>query len=598
MKDFFKYMLATICGIIVVTIIAFLLGALTFMGMLSGGDSKVKAAENSVFVLKLNGAVSERADDAGPLAALISATGMENMGLDDILKAIRMARDEENIKGIYIEGGTATFDSPATAQQIRNALQDFKKSGKWVYAYADEMMQASYYVSSVADSLFLNQTGMIDFKGMGGKGYYLTGLYEKLGVKYQAARVGKYKSYVESVTRKDMSAEDREQREAYMKGIWGQWTQQMADSRKLSAERLDAVANDSIMLFATVDDYLKAGLIDRVFYPEQMKQVVRRQLGIDDDDNINLLSLDDMLNLKPAKRVREKGDEVAVYYAYGEIVDELVSGITSGHNIVGSTTANDLQKLADDNNVKAVVLRVNSGGGSAIASEQIWHAMQQLKLKKPVVVSMGGLAASGGYMISCGASYIVAEPTTITGSIGIFGLIPNFSGLVTDKLGVTWDGVTTNKYSDYETNLIFGSDNSDEMRYLQGYTDRGYVKFLDIVADGRGMTRDQVNEIAQGRVWLATDALGIKLVDQLGSLDDAVKKAAELANLTEYHSTAYPAKTSWIEQLFNKEKRTDSYLDSQLRQALGDLYEPIMQLRQDQVRNRLQARLPFSVEIQ
>ncbi|MBO4812099.1 MAG: signal peptide peptidase SppA [Prevotella sp.] len=598
MKDFFKYMLATICGIIVLTIIAFLLGALTFMGMLSGGDSKVKAAENSVFVLKLNGTVSERADDAGPLAALISTAGVDALGLDDILKAIRLARDEENIKGIYIEGGAATFDSPATAQQIRNALQDFKKSGKWVFAYADEMMQASYYISSVADSLFLNKTGMIDFKGMGAKGYYLTGLYEKLGVKYQAARVGKYKSYVESVTRKDMSAEDREQREAYMKGIWGQWTQQMADSRKLSAERLDALANDSIMLFATVDDYLKAGLIDRVFYPEQMKQVVRRQLGIGDDDNINQLSLDDMLNLKPAKRVREKGDEVAVYYAYGEIVDELVSGLSTGHNIVGSTTANDLTKLAEDDDVKAVVLRVNSGGGSAIASEQIWHAIQQLKLKKPVVVSMGGLAASGGYMISCGANYIVAEPTTITGSIGIFGLIPNFSGLVTDKLGVTWDGVTTNKYSDYETNLIFGSDNSDEMRYLQGYTDRGYVNFLDIVADGRGMTRDQVNEIAQGRVWLATDALGIKLVDQLGSLDDAVKKAAELANLTEYHSTAYPAKTSWIEQLFNKEKRTDSYLDTQLRQALGDLYEPIMQLRQDQVRNRLQARLPFSVEIQ
>ena len=598
MKDFFKYMLATICGIIVLTIIAFLLGALTFMGMLSGGDSKVKAPENSVFVLKLDGSVSERADDAGPLGALIGTADMEAMGLDDILKAIRLARDEENIKGIYIEGGTTVFDAAATAQQIRNALQDFKKSGKWVYAFGDEMMQSSYYVCSVADSLFLNKTGMVAFQGMGGKNYYLTGLFEKLGVKIQVARVGKYKSYVENITRKDMSAEDREQREALMKGIWQQWIEQMAESRGVTAARLDSLANDSIMLFAKTDDYVQSHLVDRVFYPDEMKQVVRRKLGIGNDDDINQLTLEDMLKLKPAKRVREKGGEVAVYYAYGEIVNEKANGLMSGHNIVGNQTVNDLQKLANDEKVKAVVLRVNSPGGSASASEQIWHALQQLKLKKPVVVSMGGLAASGGYMISCGASYIIAEPTTITGSIGIFGLIPNLHGLVTDKLGVTWDGVTTNKYSDYETNLIFGSENSDEMRYLQGYTDRGYVNFLDIVADGRGMTRDQVNEIAQGRVWLATDALGIKLVDQLGSLDDAVKKAAELASLAEYHTAAYPAKTNWIEQLFNNEKRTDSYLDTQLRQVLGNLYEPIMQLRKDQVRSRLQARLPFSVEIQ
>ena len=540
MKDFFKYMMATICGIIVLIIVGGILFALTLMGMLAGGDTKVKAKENSVFVLQLDGSVSERVEDNGPLSILLGSAGMDEMGLDDIVNAIRLARDEENIKGIYIEGGAAMFDSPATAQQVRDALADFKKSGKWVLAYADQMMQASYYVSSVADSLFLNKTGMIDFKGLGGKHEYMTGLYEKLGVKYQAARVGKYKSYVESVTRKNMSAEDREQREAYLKGIWQQWTAQMAESRHLAAEQLDQLANDSIILFASVDDYLKAGLIDRAFYPEEMKQVVRRKLKIDKDDDINQLTLTDMRNLKPAKKVKQKGGEVAVYYAYGEIVDEVASGFMSGHSIVGNTTVEDLQQLADDDNVKAVVLRVNSGGGSAVASEQIAHAIDLLKAKKPVVVSMGGAAASGGYMISCGANYIFAEPTTITGSIGIFGLIPNFSGLVTDKLGITWDGVSTNKYSDYETSLIFGSENSDEMRYLQGYTDRGYEKFLDIVGKGRSMTKDEVNEIAQGRVWLATDALGIKLVDQLGSLNDAVKKAAELASLQEYHTAAYP----------------------------------------------------------
>lgn len=598
MKDFFKYMTATICGIIVLTIIGGILFALTLMGMLASDDTKVRAEENSVFVLKFNGTVEERSEDDNPLNTLLGSTGLEEMGLDDILKAIRLARDEENIKGIYLEGGAATFDSPATAQQIRDALADFQKSGKWIYAYGDQFMQACYYVCSVADSLFLNTTGMIDFKGLGDKHEYMTGLYEKLGIKYQTARVGKYKSYVESVTRKDMSAEDREQREAYLTGIWKQWTEQIAESRNLTAADLDSLASDSIMVFASVSDYKQAGLIDRAFFPEEMKEVVRRTLKLDKDADIKQLTLTDMLNLKPAKKVKERGGEVAVYYAYGEIIDELVSGFASSHSIVGTTTVSDLQELAKNDDVKAVVLRVNSGGGSAVASEQIWHAIEQLKAKKPVVVSMGGVAASGGYMISCGANYIYAEPTTITGSIGIFGLIPNFSGLVTDKLGITWDGVTTNKYSDYETNLIFGDENSDEMRFLQGYTDRGYERFLEIVGSGRNMTKDEVNEIAQGRVWLATDALGINLVDELGSLDNAVKKAAELAKMDEYHTASYPAKTDWIDELLSTDEETaSSYLNSQLRQALGNLYEPVMQLRQDQMRNRLQARLPYSVNV-
>lgn len=598
MKDFFKYMLATICGIIVLSIIGVLLLALTFMGMMAGGDGKVKAKKNSVFVLKLNGMVSERSEDGGPLAALLGGTGMGEQGLDDILKAIRMARDEENIKGIYLEGGAAMFDSPATAQQVRDALLDFRKSGKWVLAYGDQMMQASYYICSAADSVFLNQTGMIDFKGLGGKSEYMTGLYEKLGIKYQAARVGKYKSYVESVTRKDMSAEDREQREAYLKGIWQQWTEQMAETRRVTAQQLDSLASDSILLFAKVDDYRQARLIDRAFYPEEMKQVMRRQLGIDEDDDINQLTLSDMLRLKPAKKVKERGGEIAVYYAYGEIVDELVSGFVSEHSIVGSQTAKDLTALADDDRVQAVVLRVNSGGGSAVASEQIWHAVQLLKQKKPVVVSMGGKAASGGYMISCGASYVFAEPTTITGSIGIFGLVPNVSGLVTDKLGITWDGVSTNRYSDFETNLIFGNDNSAEMQYLQGYTDRGYERFLDIVGQGRGMTKDEVNEIAQGRVWLATDALGIKLIDELGSLDKAVAKAAELAGMSEWHTAAYPEKKGWLDKFLDESQNAGTYLDAQLHTLLGDLYEPLMQLRMDQLRNRLQARMPYNVSVQ
>ncbi len=598
MKDFFKYTMATICGIVIMSVIGLILLALTVTGLLAGKDTNIKAKSNSVFVLRMDGMVSERAEESSPLNQLIGMTDIDIIGLDDIQKAIRMARDEENIKGIYIEGGATVFDAPATAQQVRDALLDFKKSGKWVYAYADKMLQASYYVCSAADSVFLNATGMIDFKGLGGKHQYMTGLYEKVGVKYQTARVGKYKSYVESVTRKDMSAEDREQREAYLKGIWQQWTSQMAESRKVSAEQLDSLANDSILLFATTDDYLSAHLVDRVFFPEEMKKVVTRKLGLDDDETVNQLTLSDMMKLKPSKKVRERGDKIAVYYAYGEIVDEMLSPLFTDHCIIGSETVRDLQKLANDDEVKAVVLRVNSGGGSATASEQIWHAIEMLKAKKPVVVSMGGLAASGGYMISCNANYIFAEPSTITGSIGIFGLVPNFNGLVTDKLGVTWDGVSTNKYTDYENDLIFSADNSDKMNYLQGYTDRGYERFLEIVGNGRNMTKDEVNEIAQGRVWLATDALGIHLVDQLGSLDDAIKKASELCNAKDYYTTSYPAKKDWVESLLNGENESPiSNLDSQLRQILGDFYEPVMQLRLDQHRNCLQARLPYDVSV-
>ena len=596
MKQFFKYMMATICGIVVLTIVGVIILAVIISGIIASGNKSVTAKDNSVFVLKLEGSVSERAEDAGPFGSLLGAVG-EEKGLDDIVKAIDKAKEEKNIKGIYLESGIVEFDSPATAQQIRDALADFRKSGKWVVAYADQYLQGAYYVSSVADEVYLNETGMIDFKGLGGKSYYLKGLYDKVGVKYQTARVGRYKSYVESVTRTDMSDDDREQRKAYIEGIWNNWLASIADSRKTSVAELNQMADDSIMVFANPERYLQAKLVDKLMYPEDVKAIIKKKLKVNDKDELNLLSLEDMGNLK-IKGKKEKGDEIAVYYAYGEIIDEPLSGLASGHAIVGKQTVDDLNKLANDEKVKAVVIRVNSGGGSAVASQQIWHAIKQLKTKKPVVISMGGAAASGGYMISCGASYIMAEPTTITGSIGIFGLVPNVNELVTEKLGVTWDGVTTNKYTDYDNALIFASENSDVMKYLQSYTDRGYEQFLDIVADGRGMTKEQVHEIAQGRVWLATDAIGIKLVDQLGSLDDAVKKAAELAKTKEYHTANYPAKVDWFDQLFSEEnKGTDSYLDARLRITLGEFYEPFMQLLTDQQRNRLQARMPFSVRV-
>ena len=596
MKEFFKYVLGTVCGIITLCVFAGIMMMISFAGMVASGNATTEIKENSVLVLKLDGAVSERSAEGTPFDELLGMADMSSMGLDDILAAIKKAKENDDIKGIYIEGGITTFDSPATAQQIRDALQDFKQSGKWIIAYADQYMQASYYVASVADSLFINKTGMIDFKGMGNKSYYMTGLYEKVGVKYQCTRVGKYKSAVESVTRKDMSENDREQRTAMYQGIWQYWLKQMAESRKVTAEQLNQVADDSIMVFACVDDYKKAKLIDGVMYPDAIKAVIKGKLGLDEDDEINQVMIKDMLNL-PEKDKKE-GDKIAIYYAYGEIIDQPLSGFASDHAIVGSEVLEDLKELADDDDVKAVVMRVNSPGGSAIASEQIWHAIKLLKEKKPVVVSMGGYAASGGYMISAPANYIFAEPTTVTGSIGIFGLVPNVSELVTDKLGVTWDGVQTNKHSDYETNLVFAKDNEKELRYMQTYVDRGYDTFLSIVAEGRGMTKEQVNEIAQGRVWVATDALPIKLVDQIGSIDDAVKKAAELAKCSEYYTAPYPEQSSWLDQLLaSTEESKDTYLDQQMKEMLGELYEPLVDMRKDRQRNRLQARFPFATTI-
>ncbi len=590
MKSFFKYFFATICGLFVFTFIAGIIFFAVIAGMASSDKTAPVVKDNSVFVLKMDGTVQECSEEGSPLDILLSSNDMSVMGLNDIVAAIKKAKSHPDIKGIYLEGGLTSYDAPATAQQIRDALKDFRKSGKWIIAYADNYSQQGYYVASVADSVFLNTNGMIELKGIGGKREFMTGLYEKLGVRYQAVRVGKYKSAVESVTRKDMSPENREQTEAYQQGIWKHMLKDMAASRKqLTAEKIDQMVSDSIMAFANPNGYLKGGLIDGLFYPDSIVNVIKKKLNTDDE--VNQLLLSDMTAMHAQED--EKGNEVAIYYAFGEIIDQTTSLFSTEHNIIGKETVEDLDKLAENDDVKAVVLRVNSPGGSAVASEQIWHAINRLKAKKPVVVSMGGLAASGGYMISAGANYIFAEPTTITGSIGIFGLVPNFTGLVTDKLGVTFDGTKTNRYTDFEENLVMSNDNAAEIGFMQTYVDRGYESFLNIVANGRKMSRDQVHEVAQGRVWLATDALPIKLVDKLGSIDDAVKKAAELAKVSEYHTKNYPEPADWMTKLMDKTEKKGTYLDEELHAVLGDLYEPFINARRDQQRNRLQTRLPF-----
>ena len=598
MKQFLKMTLATICGIAIFITVMGILSVISLVGMIASDSASTKVKENSVFVIKMDGLIDERAEEGGLADMLLGMADGSTMGLDDLISSIRKAKDEEDIKGIYLEGGATEFDSPATAQQLRDALRDFKKSGKWIVAYADQYLQGAYYVVSVADKVYLNGEGMLDFKGLGRKSEYYKGLYDKIGIRYQAAKVGKYKSYVESNTLTGMSDYDREQRIAYLQGIWNYWLKEIGESRKVKPEQLNQLANDSIMMFAQTGDYVKAKLVDKILFPEEVKAEIKSRLKLGEDDDIPQLTLADMKNVK--SKDKKDGEEIAVYYAYGSIVDnEAIGTFSPGeHQIVGNKTARDLRKLADDEDVKAVVFRVNSGGGSAAASEQIRHAIKLLKAKKPVVVSMGGAAASGGYWISSPANYIFAEPTSITGSIGIFGLIPNVSGLVTDKLGINFDGVKTNKFTDYQENLVLAKENSEEMKYLQGHVDRGYISFLNIVAEGRGMKPAEVDSIGQGRVWLATDALKIKLGDKLGSLDDAVRKAAELAKLSEYHTATYPSNdANWMDQLMQKENK-DTYLDAELRALLGDLYKPLMEIRRDiKTNNRIQARMLEDIRV-
>ena len=585
MKDFLKYVLATVTGIILLTVIMGILATISMVGIAASSASSTKVEENSVFTLMLSGQLDERAEE-NPLS-MLSGQISENVGLDDIISSIRKAKENEDIKGIYIEAGIFRSDSPASSHAIREALIDFKKSGKWIVAYADSYEQSSYYICSVADKMFLNPQGMVDWHGLGATPYFVKDLLAKLGIKVQLCKVGKYKSAPEMLTADGMSEPNREQVTAYINGIWQVMLKEVAESRKIAVDSLNAYA-DRFIALSKPEDYVKLKLVDKLLYTDEVKGEIKKMLKIDPDESFPQLTLKDMENVKGKKK---EGDQVAVYYAYGDIVDSDTGDMTDQeHSIVASKVCKDLEKLAEDDDVKAVVLRVNSPGGSAYASEQIWHAMTSLKAKKPVVVSMGGYAASGGYYISCPANYIIAEPTTITGSIGIFGMFPDFSGLLTEKMGIKFDEVKTNKHAAFGT--MSRPFNAEEMALLEQYIDRGYQLFRKRVADGRKQSVEAIEEIAQGRVWLANDALKNKLVDEIGSLDKAIEKAAKLAQLSEYHATCYPEPTNWFDALMNQGNK-GSYLDSHLRTALGEYYEPFTYVKNIRHQNAIQARLPY-----
>ena len=583
MRDFVKNVLACLLAMVVFGLVVGFIAVGAILGMLvSGGTGSV--AEGSVMVINLSGSVEERESDNiwdGWLTEEANVTG-----LDRILGSIESAKSNDKVKGIYLRAGIITSIDPASAKAIRRKLEEFRSTGKWIVSYGDSYSQMSYYICSVADKVMVNPEGIVDWHGISSRPMFLKELLERLGIKVQLVKVGKYKSAPEMLTADGMSEANREQVTAYIKGIWSMMKEDVSESRGISTGDLDGLA-DAYMAFSSPEKYIESRLADTLVYESEVKGIINGFLGRDADEEISKTGMDAVL----AEASEDQGDGViAVCYASGEIEDSRISGIGSGEESIDMMEFTEcLGSLADDDNVKAVVLRVNSPGGSAYASEQIWHAVDELKQRKPVVVSMGGYAASGGYYISCGADYIISEPATLTGSIGIYGMFPDFGGLLRDKLGIGFDVVKTNRMSDLGD--MSRPINAEERRLLEAYVERGYGLFRRRVAEGRGLPEDSVEQLAQGRVWLGSDALEKGLVDSLGSLDDAIRKAALLAGIKSYRTEVYPEQASWVDQLFGDFE--EDAISEGLREWLGTYWEPVSTMAALRRQSGIRARLPF-----
>lgn len=587
MKDFIKYTMATIVGIVLCSIIMTIISIVSIAGMAASEGMTAPIGDKSILRISLQGSIEEQAAE-DPLT-LLTGGEMQNIGLDEALEALEKAKDNDKILGIYLEGG-ALSATPATLTELRHALVDFKKSGKFIYAYADTYTRAAYYLCSVADKVNLNAKGMLDWSGLASQPMFYKDVLEKVGVKMQVFKVGTYKSAVEPYICTEMSDANREQVTSYLTSIWNNMLADVAASRKMKVDALNALA-DSMTVLSAPENAVKGGLIDNLCYISDVKADLKKLAEIDEDDDLKFVSITDVAKSETLKS--KISEEVAVYYAYGDIVDDVAAGYSQNHQIVAKQVTQDLQKLREDKDVKAVVLRVNSGGGSAYASEQIWHEVKLLREKKPVVVSMGGLAASGGYYISCAANKIYAEPTTLTGSIGIFGMIPDMSELMTQKIGLKFDVVKTNAMSDL--GAMGRPFNEAEANLMQNHINEGYELFTGRVAEGRKIAQDSVKVIAEGRVWTGEQGLKIGLVDKLGDLNDAIAAAAKLAKMEKYSIGRYPEPEPWYTQLLNKEK--SSYLESEMRAMLGEYYTAFSTIRTIGKQNPIQARIPYDPNI-
>ena len=587
MKQFFKIMLAVICGLFLWGLIKlFIIMGLVSSAFTSGTPTTI-AKPHSVYELELRGQIVEFQDENDKMAAsfmnMLEDDRYVMYALNDILANISEAKENPNIDGIYLHGGEMQMGY-ATAQALREALLDFRESGKFVIAYADNYGQNNYYVATAADSLFINEIGSLAWEGMGVNISFYTKMLEKLGIEMQVVKVGTFKSAVEPYVLTKMSEPNKLQYNTLLNDIWTKVSSDVAASRGIELAKLNALA-DRNMLFQPQEEYVQNGLVDGLRYPQDIDNLLATLTG---NEDFELLDYDDMLGVRTAKPI--VFDKIAILYAEGEISDSGQDGI------IGKKMVETIDELIEDEDVKAVVFRVNSPGGSAYASEQIHHAISLLKEKKPVVVSMGDYAASGGYYISCNANYILAEPTTLTGSIGIFGLIPNVKKL-TDKIGVSTDGVQTHQHSNFEEDMVIRGMNTQEREMMQAEVNRGYDLFTRRCAEGRGMTQDEIKKIGEGRVWSGVRAKEIGLVDELGSIRDALAKAAELAELESYEVAEYPeAEDLWEKML--EELQKSSSVSAFIERKLGtERYQMLRQFETLEAKPSIQARLPYYIEI-
>lgn len=578
MKQFLKFTLATMVGIVFITIISTTFIFLLLGAIAASSQKAVKLKPNSVYELVLEGQLVERSQDDPFASALASAFGQsapKSIGLDDILSNIQKAKTNENIKGIYLRGGTL-IGGFASIKEIRDALLDFKESGKFILAYADVYLQNNYYLATVADKILLNPHGMLDFKGISAELMFFKTTLEKLGIEMQVVRVGTFKSAIEPLTETKMSDANRQQITAYTNSLWETMLEGISESRNIDVATLNSYA-DKLMNFQPVTKLIEYALVDSLVYRDEADSIMKGFV-----ENYQLVKHDNLTKVPDGKKFSK--NKIAVIYAVGGIDDGSMDGIVSEDLI---KTINSAKR---DDAVKAVVLRVNSPGGSAYGSEQIWRALTKLKEEKPLIVSMGDFAASGGYYIACMADSIIAQPNTITGSIGIFGIIPNLEGLH-KKIGLNYDIVKTNKMSDaLSINRAF---RPEERALMQNYINNGYELFVKRCADGRGMSTDQIKAVAEGRVWTGKDALALGLVDKLGSLNDAIAIAAEKAGLTEFNVRELPEKEDFRTRILKS--LGDDFESGIIRNQLGEKYRIYKQLKSFENMNGIQARLPYEV---
>ncbi|MDW8301250.1 MAG: signal peptide peptidase SppA [Bacteroidia bacterium] len=587
---FWKVVLAGLVALIIFSILTVFI----FATVLSSSKSSAKIAKNSVLELTFEKPIAERSTD-NPLsgASLLGGRlGSSKNGLNDYVKCIRMAAVDKRIKGIYLNLNDGVQAGWATLEAIRKELLDFKKSGKFIYAYSEGYSEKDYYLASTADKIFLHPEGDFELDGLNITIAFYKGLTEKLGIEVVPIRHGKFKSAVEPYLRKDMSPENKMMTREFLSDIWENFLENIAKSRNISKEELWNIANS--MGIRKAKDALEKKLVDALVYEDEVTQELRKKLGLKEKDEVKKVSFGTYSGVKPSSvGIKEKGkDKIAIVYCVGEIS----SGEGDDERIGSETTASTIREARLDDRVKAVVLRVNSPGGDALASDVIWREVVLTKKVKPVIVSMGDVAASGGYYISCAANKIFAEPNTITGSIGVFGLIPNFQKLYNEKLGIFYDGVKIGEFSDI--GATYRPMTEQEKNIIQEQVDRVYETFITRVAEGRGITKAEVDSIGQGRVWSGEDAVKIKLVDQIGGLADAIKEAEKLAKLTKgnYKIVEYPEQVSFIERIINKGRgKKEDIVKAEIAKEIG-IYNAIRTIKQAQ--KRVQARMLYDYVIE